>query len=66
MTVHWVTNNSKSKLKDQGGTTRMMKTAHATADVNTAEMTFEEQDRTFIDKKIKLPHIHDDIPAVHK
>ncbi|ORZ04488.1 hypothetical protein BCR42DRAFT_338636 [Absidia repens] len=54
MTVHWVTNNSKSKNKDpQGGTTRMMKTGHATADVQTAEMTFEEQDN-----KLNLPHLH--------
>ncbi|CAO3599377.1 unnamed protein product [Absidia cylindrospora] len=59
MTVHWVTNNSKAKNRDQqGGTTRMMKTGHATADVQTEEMTFEEQDN-----KLSLAHLHhyDDI-----
>ncbi|ORZ08198.1 hypothetical protein BCR42DRAFT_360138 [Absidia repens] len=59
MTVHWVTNNTKAKNRDQpGGTTRMMRTGHVTADVQTEEMTFEEQDN-----KLSVPHLHhqDDI-----
>ncbi|ORZ16917.1 hypothetical protein BCR42DRAFT_413503 [Absidia repens] len=47
MTVHWVTSNSKGSKNDGGHTTRM-KNVH-TADANTVEMTFDEQE-TFHDK----------------
>lgn len=68
MTVHWVTNNSKGSKHDGGNTTRM-KNVHTT-DVNTVEMTFDEQE-TFHDKSDRYeaktlhtsPYVTDDVSS---